>query len=86
MPEISRFFGIVIKIFYNDHQPAHFHAEYGEFEALFEIQTLGVIRGELPSRAKAMVLEWAAGHREELNRDWNLARSGEKPDPIAPLS
>ena len=85
MPRISRFFGIVIKIFYNDHQPAHFHAEYGEFEALFEIQTLGVIRGELPSRANAMVLEWAAGHREELIRDWNLARSGEKPNPIAPL-
>jgi hypothetical protein len=50
MPEISRFFGVIIKMFYNDHLPAHFHAEYGEHEALIEIDTLGVYRGELPRR------------------------------------
>ena len=85
MPEISRFFGIVIRIFFNDHQPAHFHAVYAEFEALIEIDTLAVYRGELPRRALAMVLEWAELHRSELRRDWELARSGRLPVPIPPL-
>ena len=57
MPEVSRFFGIVIRIFFNDHAPAHFHAVYGEHEALIEIETLAVFRGSLPRRALAMVLE-----------------------------
>ena len=48
MPEISRFFGIVIRIFFNDHEPPHFHAIYGDFEALLEIETLAVYRGKLP--------------------------------------
>jgi hypothetical protein len=85
MPEISRFFGIVIKMFYNDHLPAHFHAEYGEFEALIEIETLDVYRGTLPRRALVLVLEWATMHRHELREDWQLAQSGERPQPIAPL-
>ena len=66
MPEISRFFGIVIKMFYNDHPPPHFHAEYGEEEALFNIQTLEIIEGKLSKRAKMLVIEWALEHREEL--------------------
>jgi hypothetical protein len=57
MPEVSRFFGIVIRIFFNDHEPAHFHATYGEYEALIEIETLTVYRGELPRRALALVHE-----------------------------
>jgi hypothetical protein len=85
MPEISRFFGLVIKMFYNDHLPPHFHAEYGEHEALIEIDTLAVYRGDLPRRALALVLEWSALHRAELTRDWELARSGRSPEPIAPL-
>ena len=85
MPEVSRFFGIVIRIHYNDHQPAHFHAVYGEHEALIEIQTLDVYRGELPRRALALVLEWAAVRRNELRHDWDLARSGRPPEPIQPL-
>jgi hypothetical protein len=85
MPEISRFFGVIIKMFYNDHLPAHFHAEYGEHEALIEIDTLGLYRGELPRRALALVLEWAALHRAELKRDWDLARDGRSPERIAPL-
>ena len=85
MPEISRFFGIVIKMFYNDHLPAHFHAEYGEHEALIEIGTLAVYRGDLPRRALALVLEWAALHRAQLERDWELARTGQTPERIAPL-
>ena len=85
MSEISRFFGIVIRIFYNDHAPPHVHAAYGDHEALFEIDTLKVMRGELPRRAHALVLEWAALHREELAGDWKLARSGDARARIAPL-
>jgi hypothetical protein len=85
VPEISRFFGIIVRIFYNDHHPAHFHAVYGDAEALISIDTLAVLRGELPRRALALVLEWASLHRTELARDWELARSGQTPEPINPL-
>ncbi|MHB8383464.1 MAG: DUF4160 domain-containing protein [Candidatus Binataceae bacterium] len=77
MPELSRFFGIVIRMFYSDHEPAHFHALYGEFEALIEIETLSVFRGSLPRRALGLVLEWAVLHRTELREDWRRARNGE---------
>ncbi|MGH8759338.1 MAG: DUF4160 domain-containing protein [Burkholderiales bacterium] len=85
MPELSRFFGIVIRMYVNDHYPAHFHASYGEFEALIDIQTLAVYRGELPRRALALVLEWATLHRDELRQDWEQARKGQTLQPIAPL-
>jgi hypothetical protein len=85
MPEISRFFGIVIRMYFNDHEPAHFHAEYGEYEALIEIETLAVLRGELPRRARALVLEWAATHRPELRADWQRARRGTPLQPIEAL-
>lgn len=78
MPELSRFFGIVIRMFYSDHEPAHFHAIYGEHEVLIEVETLSVFRGSLPRRAVALVLEWAALHRSEPLDDWRRARSGEK--------
>lgn len=82
---MSRFFGIVIRMYYNDHDPAHFHAEYGGNEALIEIGTLAVLRGELPRRALALVLERAVVHRQELQLDWENARSGVLLAPIAPL-
>lgn len=85
MPEISRFFGIVVRMFFNDHSPPHFHAVYGDKEVLIEIETLRVYRGRLPNRAQAMVLEWAALHRDELLQDWERARSGRSLDPIQPL-
>ena len=85
MPELSRFFGIVIRMYVNDHYPAHFHACYGEFEALIDIDTLAVYRGELPRRALALVLEWATLHRDELRQDWEQARKGQTLQPIAPL-
>ena len=68
MPELSRFFGIVIRIFYSDHEPAHFHAIYGEHEVLIEIETLSAFRCSLPRRALALVLEWAALHRARASR------------------
>lgn len=85
MPELSRFFGIVIRTYPNDHLPAHFRAVYGEHEALIEIDTLAVHRGAVPRRVLALVLEWAVLHRDELRRDWELARSGQQPVAIAPL-
>jgi hypothetical protein len=85
MPDLSRFFGIIIRMFFNDHHPAHFHAIYQEHEALIAIESLDVLRGDLPRRALALVLEWAVLHREELRRDWQLAQNGLVPEPIAPL-
>jgi hypothetical protein len=74
MPRVSEFFGIVIYMYYNDHMPPHFHAEYGEKEAIYEIETLDVIRGSLPRRAHSMVIEWASEHRTEIKEDWERAR------------
>jgi len=85
VPRISEFFGIVIAMYYNDHAPAHFHATYGEHEALIEIDSLETYRGSLPRRAHSLVLEWAAVHREELRRNWERAREGEPLEPIEPL-
>lgn len=79
------FYGVVIAIYYNDHNPAHFHAVYGEHEALVAIETLAVLEGMLPRRALGMVLEWAEVNREELREDWRLARDGLPLKPIAPL-
>ena len=58
MPEISRFYGIIIAMYYNEHNPPHFHAKYGEFKAEIDIKTLQILKGEIPKRAKALVLEW----------------------------
>ena len=75
MPQISNFFGIIIKMFYNEHNPPHFHAEYGEYKCSIDIQTLAVIEGFLPARALGLVVEWATLHKEELINNWqNIER------------
>ena len=74
MPEISRFYGIIIRMYFNDHNPPHFHAEYQGKKAEYNILSLELLMGSLPSRANALVLEWAALHRAELLEDWELAR------------
>jgi hypothetical protein len=66
MPELSRFYGVRIKMYYGDHAPPHFHAQYAEHEALIEIETMAVVAGDLPSRALGLVVEWASMHRGEL--------------------
>ena len=86
MPTISVFYGIVIQMYWNDHSPPHFHALYAEFEAIFEIATLECIRGDLPRRARALVLEWAQEHRAELMRNWDLCAQNQPPSKIVPLS
>jgi len=85
MPEICRFYGIVIKMFFQDHKPPHFHAEYNEFEALFDINTLKFFKGDLPTKARALVTEWATLHREELLNNWEKANKPEKLVNIKPL-
>jgi len=71
MPEIARFYGIVIKLFFGDHPPPHFHAVYGECIAVFNIDTLEMIEGDLPNRARKLVLEWATINKNELKKIWN---------------
>lgn len=85
MPEISRFYGIVIKIYFADHLPPHLHAEYGSEEALLDIETFVVIAGNLPARASSMVKEWASLHRDELQAAWEKAKNLQAPGKIAPL-
>jgi Domain of unknown function (DUF4160) len=85
MPEISRFFGIVIAMYYKDHPPAHFHAKYGNQTGVFSIDDLQLIEGELPKRVISLVLEWAFQHREELMNDWKLAGAKKALRKIAPL-
>lgn len=85
MPTISRFFGLTIRMYFNDHAPPHFHAYYGEFAAVLEIGSLRVREGALPRRAMAMVLEWAADHRDELLANWNLAEAHRPLNAIRPL-
>jgi hypothetical protein len=70
MPEVARFYGIIIKLFFGDHPPAHFHAVYGEDVGLFSIETLEMIEGDLPNRAKKLVLEWAETYKNELENMW----------------
>ena len=86
MPTISAFYGILIRMFYNDHPPPHFHARYGEFEATVDIGALEVIEGQLPRRALNLVREWAMMHREELLEDWRFCRENTAPAKIEPLA
>jgi hypothetical protein len=84
MPEVARFLGIVIGMFYSEHGVAHFHAVYGRHEISVEV-TSGIVRGEFPPRARRLVLEWAGLHRQELLDNWELARQGKPLNSIAPL-
>jgi hypothetical protein len=86
MPTISAFYGILIQIFWRDHGPPHFHALYGEHEALIDIRTLEVMQGSLPRRALTLVMEWASEHQAELSEDWDLCRRMQTPKKIEPLN
>jgi len=84
MPELSRFLGIVIAMYYNDHGSAHFHAVYGNFDITVEVES-GIVRGTFPPRALAHVQEWRELHRAELMQNWGLARKREPLSKIPPL-
>ena len=85
MPELSRFYGISIRMYYGDHAPPHFHARYGSAEAMIDLATADLIEGQLPSRAFGLIMEWAKLHRAELIEAWDRASRNEPPGRIAPL-
>ena len=85
MPELSRFYGIVIKMYFADHAPPHFHAEYAGMEALISIETLATFAGRLPPQALSLVTEWAGLHQDELRAAWANASELKPVDRIDPL-
>jgi hypothetical protein len=85
MPEICRFYGIIVAVFYSEHNPPHFHALYGGCKASIGIRDLSIIEGSLPPRALGLVMEWAAMHQAELMVCWERAMSSQQPGKIAPL-
>ena len=85
MPEISCFFGISVKMFFGDHLPPHFHAEYGDYKAQVNIRSYNVIAGDLPPRVLGMVVEWASLHQGELIELWELASKNQPLHRIEPL-
>lgn len=85
MPQISYFLGVIIRMFYRDHNPPHFHAFYGNFEAIIDIQRNEIIGGDLPPRVLGLVKEWVSLHQLELMENWDRARRKESLVAIAPL-
>ena len=85
MPVISQFYGIMIRMFYNDHAPPHFHAAYGEYELIVGISPITIMQGKAPNRVRSMVLEWAALHQQELLDNWNRCRQSQVLLSIEPL-
>jgi len=84
MPEISRFYGLIIYMNFKGHAPAHFHVWYGDYKVVITIQD-GIVKGEMPQRALKMIFDWLEIHREELLTDWELAQKGEGLNKIEPL-
>ena len=85
MPEISRFFGIVIQMYFDDHGPPHFHAAYGEFRATVTIAPPGLRSGHLPPRVLALVIEWASVQEQSLLACWDRLRQHEPAGRVPPL-
>lgn len=85
MPELSRFFGIIIAMYYNDHAPPRFHAKYGGDDASFRIDNGAILEGSLSARAATLVEEWRVLHQAELLDDWGRARARQPLQKISPL-
>ena len=85
MPEISRFFGIIIRMYFDDHPPPHFHAVYGDSEAQVGIDPITILESTLPRRAISMVVEWATLHQSELMANWQRLREDQPAEKIPPL-
>ena len=85
MPEICRFYGIVIRMYYDDHDPPHFHAKYGEQEAVVRLMPIQILRGRIRGRALSLVIEWAVQHEVALYESWQRLQRGELPLSIPPL-
>ena len=85
MPQISYFLGVIIRMFYRDHNPPHFHAIYGNFEAIIDIEKNELISGYLPPRVLGLVTEWTALNQKGLMENWERARRQEHLESITPL-
>ena len=85
MPEISRFYGIIIAMFFDEHNPPHFHARYGEYKISIRIKDLAILSGSFPPRALGLVIEWAEIHKDELLENWEKSRDEHKLSKIKPL-
>ena len=85
MPEICRFLGMIITMYFNDHAPPHFHVRYGGLDVTIDIENLTVLDGKLSPRARGLVIEWATLHQEKLRENWRRAREGQEPLAIEPL-
>ncbi|MBC6474801.1 MAG: DUF4160 domain-containing protein [Hormoscilla sp. GM102CHS1] len=85
MPEISRFFGAIITMYYNDYPPPHFHVRYNQQKAIVDIQSLEIIAGQLSPRLYKLVQEWATIYQSELMENWEIARNNEPLNKIEPL-
>ena len=85
MPELCRFYGIIISIFYDEHNPPHFHARYEKNKVAIDIRALKVLEGKIQPRALKMVREWASQHQKELMYGWELSQAGKPPVKISPL-
>jgi hypothetical protein len=85
MPEISRFFGIIVRMYFFDHDPPHFHASYAEYEARIGIDPVMLLEGWLPARVLALVIEWATLHQGELVENWRRLQTDRPPRRIVPL-
>jgi len=86
MPELSRFLGMIISIYFDDHNPPHFHVGYNDEEALISINDLSVIKGNLPPRVMGLAMEWARLHQAELLENWNMVKDSGKYYKIDPLT
>ena len=85
MPQISRFFGILIYMYFDDHNPPHFHAQYGDFRAVISINDFALLEGKLPAKTLGLVVEWAVLHQEELIKNWELMEQNKPMSKIDPL-
>ena len=85
MPVISRFLGIIIAMYYREHNPPHFHVRYNEYRASVSIKDLALLDGKLPPKVLGLVIEWASQHQQELMEDWELSEQLQALKPIKPL-
>jgi hypothetical protein len=89
MPELSRFYGIIIRMFAElgaPHHEAHFHAYYQEATGVFSLEPIELVAGDLPQRQRRLIEAWAELHQDELLADWRLLQAGQRPRPVAPLA
>ena len=85
MPTICRFYGLLIQMYFDDHNPPHFHVIYNDFQAAIAINDFSILEGDLPPKALGLAMEWARAHKEQLLSDWQLAKSRQPLLPIEPL-